>query len=524
MGAVIGGIPGAAIGALVGAFMGDPDWKQLQDGVKKMWGENVSKELAKQIDADSKRLGGHVNAMLMNLVRIAEETDPLGGHNVDRWTRRLIDVFPIMARGEMSVAQAAKTLDTNFGALVTAGTATSGMVNQQITELVRLERQYKTGSAAVKEFVTAQTGMVTEGFGKIVGGAFGAAMAAWGDEEKPDRETEAKRTGILDRLGGEAGQERFERMGRLASITFTTMIASGKGVFETIEAIGPALDTLSLAQERLGLASTDTLGKLLRFRDFVKINPELVSAVDGLSSFMVGLSNLGFMTQDVFMDLGAEVTATFNEVVAGGLSGEEAMTAMHTPLQRLWEMQRMYNFELDEATQLLLDEAEASGKVGLAFMSANDRMVLGMDRLVLLFERFLTHLGIGLPAAARAGADGVNEAFAGVEDPEINVRVRYKYDNFELPGGGDVETQYGSPEPTLMAEGGVLDRPTFVAGERGAEVVMPLDRLFDELHAQRQVELAEENKIFKFYLDGRAFAEASVPHMRRVLARHNLIR
>jgi hypothetical protein len=546
-------------------LMDDPGWKKAQDSVNNMWGVKVSKELAKKIDADAEMLGGHVSAMLMNLSEIAAQTDPMTGGNVGKWATRLSDTFSVFARGEMDAAQAAKTLDTNFGALLESGTAVSGMVAPQIARLVALERQYKTGSKAIKEFSDAQLSLVSGGFNKVVGGAFGALMANWDDDtatnkleeligkaqklqaiiddfkEKPpsnekqriqllqaerdllttnhqierERARDAARSANLEAMMGEAGQQRFDRLGRLAGVTFDAMIASGKGIFEAIDAIGPGLDTLILAQERLGLQSSDTLTRLLKFREFATVHPELVDAIDGLNQMFIGLHNTGFMTADAFRDLGAEVTATFNDVVAGGLTGTEAMQAMHNPLQRLWEMQRMFGYAVDEATQALIDEAVAAGTVGTQYMSANDRMVLGIEKLITRFESFLRHLGIHIPTAAEEAADAVERSFNGIVINPIDLHYQYVQD-------GDAPT--GPGEPVLLAKGGVLNKPTFVAGEAGAEVVMPLDRLFAEIRAWGIVDDAGTRPIIvKSYLDGRLVSQTTVRHQQSELRRLGLI-
>lgn len=472
VGGLIGGVPGAIVGGLIGAFMGDPDWKQLQDTVVKHWNVKISKELAKQIDADAQMIGGHVNAMLLHLTDIAATQGGITAANVGDWAERLGAVFPILERGELSAANAAKILDASFADLVKTGTTTSGIVADQIVQLVRLERQYKTGSAAIKEFVNAQLGMASGGFGKVVGGLFGVMMKRFQEtkDENVTPEDKSIAETALKQLLGPNAQESFDRMGRLASVTFNAMIASGKGFFEALEAIGPALTTLTAAQQAFGFTSNEAFSQLMKFQQFATIHPELVASISGLNELMLGLNNTGFMTADVFKDIGTEAKSTFDRLIAGGLTSDEAMMAMHPTLQTLWELQRKFGYEVDEATQALIDEALASGRVGEQYMSANDRMVLGIDRLIDRFELFLKHLGITLPEEAEEAARRVEDAFNNISP---QVRVRYRHDD---PGGPN------GPEPPEMAAGGVVTGPMLATiGEAGPEAVIPLDRLFDEL-------------------------------------------
>ncbi len=550
-----GGVIGAGIGALAGAFMADPDWKMVQKTVQFHWRETVSEALATQIDKDADTLGGHVNAMMMHLVDIANEHGGLGASNVGQWAQRLAGTFNLVANGSMSASQGAKTLDNAFGALLSAGTATDGLINDQIRDLVVLERQYRTGSAAIRDFTNAQMDLVAGGFNKVTASVFGTMIGNLDDAEAADtkleqlgdkaaklkakiddfRKTpptnEKQRVALLiaerdllstnykikqemarqsiadtaiNRLLGPEGQEHFDRLGRIASVTFNAMIGSGKSFLESLAAIGPGLDTLSLAQQKFGFTSGQTLTTLMHFRDFAALHPALVDAVGGLQQIMVGLSNTGFLTQETFMDLGAEVTSTFAELQNQGLSGDEALQVMQPTLQTLWELQHKFGYETDEATGALLAQAEANGTVGEKFMSANDRMILGIDKLIGRFDLFLNYLGVRVPTEAEHAAGGVEEAFNNI-DPEVHIRFRY-----DDPGMPEMQS------PVEMAEGGVFMRPV-VAGEAGPEAFIPLDRLFAELEAERQAGGGGAVIINKVYIDGRPVTTSVSRNMKSVL-------
>lgn len=548
IGAAIGGIGGF----IAGLVMKDPGWKKVQQTVQHHWNTKVSKALADQIDKDSKVLGGHVNSMLMHMMDIVNENGGLKASNVGNWASKLAMVFPLLDQGMMDSAQAAKTLDASFNDLLSSGTTTSGLINDQIRDLVLLEQKYKTGSKAIKEFVDAQMAMISGGFNKVVSGAFGALLpegsfdvsaslkrqqkiteqiSALKDEmaelNKKEVKTEEEKMSllakqfqlnqlnnqlarernkaiaagkILSQMSGPEGQETFNRLGRLASITFNAMIGSGKSFLDALTAIGPALDMLSAAQQTFGFTSTETFTKLMKFRDFAAMNPELVDAISGLQEMMVGLSNTGFLTQEAFMDLGAEVTSTFDKLIAQGLSGDEAMMVMQPTLQTLWELQRKFGHSVDEATQKLIDEAVASGTVGEAYMSANDRMILGIDKLISRFDAFLKHLGIDIPGAAEDAAGAINQAGDHVDPWYVPVI----YDDQGRPTRGEEDT------PPEMARGGILMGPRHViAGEAGPEAIIPLDRLFDEVAAMRASE-GDGTIHATFNVEGEPFLRAMI--------------
>lgn len=560
----LGGAWGAVIGALAGFIMKDPGWKKIQKSIDSMWDISISKELAQQIDADSKNLGGRLNAMLAHLGEIIAAGGGLSANNVNQWAGRLSQVFTSLVQGTLNGAQAADILDKSFNDLVKVGTTTNGVVSDQISRLVLLERQYKTGSAAIGEFAKAQLGIAAGGFNKIVAGLFGPLTtgqdtlnqldqeqegilekieklkAQISDYEKNGTKNDKQRVALMlarvnlakqERLLNESqakeasisaqvaqfldetehvsadAQAKFDRMGRLAMVTFNAMISSGMSYRDALAAVGDGLDVLIEAQKEFGLSSSDSFSQLMKLREFATVHPELMDMLDGLTQMMTGLTNTSFMTDQTFNDLGDTAADVFQKMIDGGLTADEAMAIMHPTLQLLWELEKKFGFTVDEATQALLDQAEASGTVGEQYMSANDKMVLGIDKLNKMFELFLKHLGIDIPQAAEDAANAVNSAMGNIHPVEVDVI----YNEKNKPGG---EPNY--PEPQ-MATGGVLTRPTHVlAGEAGPEAIVPLDRLFDEIQAMR----ASEGNTFivTTTLDGEVLTRKVLKNVQNVLS------
>ena len=442
IGAAFGGGVGAAIGAgfgaLFGWLVGKSQWRQLQDDIAARWGVHVDDELAKRIRETSERVGGEVEGMLLHIGEIIEQGGGVTAENVNDWARRLRDAFSGVQTGSLSSAQAAGILDQAFGDLADKGRTTTGILSGQVLELIKLEQQYKTGSQAIKDFVQQQLNVAAGGFEKVVGGVFGALLKDVEDAQNSDDDDAIAKLEQRIEDFANNGQEDFDRLGRFASAIFAGMTSSGMSVIQALEAMGPSLDMLRDAQEKFGFASSGSLDTLLRFREFINMNPELAGMMTGLQEMMTGLHNSGFMTQELFMDLGAQITDTFDRAVAGGLSSDEAMRLMQPTLQTLWELQQHFGYAVDEATQLLLDQAEASGVVGQQYMSANDRMVLGIDRLNQLMETFLRHLGVDIPDAAGVAGDAIRDELTGIDVPPINIPYRYYQ---EGPGPSDFTTE-----------------------------------------------------------------------------------
>lgn len=717
----VGGFWGAGIGALAGLFMDDPRWAKIQDDVEERFDAIISEELSRKIEQDFRRLNSMLEAEFRNMAAIIEEAGGLDSANVGEWADRLVGVFERIdevrrnfanleafragterptigwdVSEAQALATAAESLNEVFPMLAEAGMTANGVLNQQVVELIKLDRAYQTGSKAVKEFVDAQLGMVAEGFNKIVAGTYapfadlfsgaegdrtemdklidkieryravledfeaeppknakqraqqaitirqletaekklaalekkaaageealermftqrGAADALNADiaalteraEELTEKIEEAKAAGedpskfemdlsetlaeidaLRDRqrdLTAES-QEQFDRMGRLASATFYAMTASGKSIVEAIEAIGPGLDILADAMNILGFEASGSLNELFRFREFIDLNPALIDMLDGINQMLKGLHNSGFMTAEAFRDLGATALDVFNEmtqtpeltgideqiqglvtradelrqkiiearlagedpiefqmqldtvladidllrqaqadVAAGALTSNEAMRLMQPTLQTLWEMQRAFGYEVDENTQRLLDQAEAEGLIGRQFMSATDRMAIGIDRIVTLLETWMRYLKIDIPESAYDAADAMNNAFDGV-NPEIEVEYRYKQvgPNPTPDDAGAIDIPDGWEGPRYASGAHLVNQPHLAMVGDSEEWIIrdPTFRdIMDEAAMVGAASVAKTttptggNMIINVHMEGRKVAEVSVPYI-----------
>lgn len=529
-----GTLIGAGVGALIGAFSGDPAWKQLQQTVQYHWNETISKTLANAISKDSERLGGDVNAMLAHLADIADESGGISASNVGQWATRLGKVFDQLATNQISTSHAAEVLDNSFDALVKGGTQANGMVSDQIVRLVQLEQEYKTGSEAIKGFVDAQVSNLVDGFNKVVAAVAGPLVKAFDtaadgtdglngsvdrlygkqlkliaqikDLQKKSSLT-AQQEATLRKaredllivtaqlgkangdwkdaqvlLGGQTQelQTDFQNLGIIAVGAFQESVDSGKSVVDTLTDMQSGLGTLNSMLNDFGLDASQIpmLSDILGLNDFMKKNPGVLEGASGLNQIMVSMHNLGGMNQGMFDALAGTADKLFKDMTDGGLTANQAFMVMQPSLQTLWELEKKYGFTVDENTQSLLDQAEAAGFVGENQMSANDKMIAGLDKIVGRLDLLLQHFGVDLPNDIDTARDHLKDF--GDTDPSIDVTWRWRHDPNDPNAPPD--TGDGPFEPPKMASGGVLTGPrSVIAGEAGPEAIIPLDRLFDEM-------------------------------------------
>ncbi len=476
---------GKGWGIKIGEELGNAIWETAK---KTFGGDKFAAELAHMQDIIA---AGASGAGVSKEVFIKANFDALMG--------QLRNVFALVEMGTLNVAQAGKILDDNFADLLEAGTSAYGLVNQKIIEAIKLTQRLGIESKAVTKFLQDQSKSVSEGLNLIAGGTIGEFNRAndtvrdAGDQLVEAREkverlqasiADLKKKGITTekqraqmklwirqladaqtevsmleqkikgaegtiKEAGATGQAAFDRLGRLAVVAFAAGIGSGKSFLQMMEEIGPALDEAARAQQTFGFEATGAFKDLVDIRNFIKNNKELVGTLDGVNKMMVGLKNSSMLTQDTFNDLTGIAKDTFDKMVKGGLSSNQALILMQPTLQTIWELQHDFGFEVDAATQALIDQGIEAGVVGEQHRSAADKMVIALDKVVGVLELIAIALGVTLPKAAETGAGKVNDSLGKIRVPPIDFPRDFPTDYPEinvptgLPPGSKTVAQFG---------------------------------------------------------------------------------
>jgi polyhydroxyalkanoate synthesis regulator phasin len=492
---------GAGVGAIVGLLKGNPAWVEAAKEIGRDMGVAISDELAKKIAADAKKLfhGDRSSAIEFNLGDIIKEGGGVNTDNLDKWTAKLKDVFSFLERGQLNAAQAAKVLKDVFPQLAEVVKNSNELVSKNFLDIIDLAKQTGTYIHEIAAYVNEMLVKAAAGVNTLGGGFathFNELFETRGKNATDIQDMEDKLKDLIDqrshaesadqirkldaeikklsgtlkeakanqksldeqlRVFAEGGQERFDRLGRISVATFAMMVQSGMSVVAAVKALGDNLSALSLAQKNFGFVASESFGFLIKVQDLIKSNPALMDSVDGLNQAIVAFHNAGLMTQSLFTDLSAEAVDVFKSLQENGLTAKEAMLVLQPSLQHIWELQHDFGYEVDSATQALLDEAEASGVVGAAHRSASDKMVAGINTLISRFDLLLNYLGIQVPAAADTAADAVD----GIKDhlPDhmtstIDVDVVY-----HDPGPPDTSDPQ-VPDANSFADEGMVASPT----------------------------------------------------------------
>lgn len=192
----------------------------------------------------------------------------------------------------------------------------------------------------------------------------------------------------------------------------SSQMAAGKSFLESITGAAPAIQELATEMSQAGLSGGAAFDLLSKEADLAtdKIAGPALQSIHDYTQGLVGITNAGQGTQDIFEGIVSQVTKTRDALIAQGKDGTSVMIAMQGDLQNVWDLQNKYNFKLDETSQKMVDDAEKAGLVGEAHKSAADQSVDALNRIADKLDVLIGKMGSGLPAATGAFTRSVADA------------------------------------------------------------------------------------------------------------------
>lgn len=499
----IGTAIGAGIGAFVGVFrgIGRSTADNIGLTVGRQWGLAISEELREAIaeEVKSGKFTSDIGALYGNLGRVIAENGGILEVGLEKTIALTRDLFVMIAQGNLTTAQAGKQLEEMFGLLLPEVIdRTTGEIRADFLELIDLLKEFGLESEQITRAIgdtlteladlTAERSallgdVAREGaarIGQMIEAGFGAATRRAGD---------AIETALTP--------SKLNVAVRAVEAMFQQMIASGATFQEALEAFGPgAIATLAQNMRAAGLEMSP-LFEAMRDGAAIFADEGLRAIVEEgqlAGDTLQTLATLGVVTADDFSILGANVEGTFRALVAGGSSAEGAMLALRPQIATLIRLQDEYGFQVDAATQALIDQGRAAGITGDEGKSAADKQLDAWNKMIAALELIVELLGgeipreadklgdmeIGITTKFEVDPSDINEAIGDLSEG-ISVPVRFEPGNLEdiearLPPGGG-----GSPPfvPSFFGQHGTpgFDFASF-GGETGAmlhgdEAVIP---------------------------------------------------
>lgn len=498
----IGTLIGGFVGLVAGGLLGDPKHVKIMRQVGMQWGLQISEGMAKQLEADAKKLAGRVDlAAIMNLSNLIADQGGLTAENFSNNWLLAMDALRQYAKGALTATQVTKTLNETFADFVAAGSDSAGRLNGQMLQLIGYVRATGLEIRAVTEYLQQQASAAAAGVNAIVNASakqFDAyqkiadSIAEARAEIDELNKVEARGRGVewaqkmadaqkrlSDALAAQKGAAagagaELENLSMIALAAYNAAIGAGMTHTQALQAAGPALTQLIAAYENLGLSTDNAAVKALMMQaSLLKNNPELLAGIDGLAQAMLAMGNMGVLNEETFKEMQAAGQRMFErisaEVEKAGGSSRDALIPMQAYLREAAEQARRLGLPLDEATQKLIDQSK---ELGIWKDKGEDPM----------------ETMIGLMGEMRDAVLDMIAALRGLP-PRVTTDVHTNYTSSGQPpggsgGGGGGSAPGDGPTPTNSA-----DPARFTGGARSQTITVPV------------------------YIDGRQVATATAPYL-----------
>ncbi|MEO8483321.1 MAG: hypothetical protein ABI634_14000 [Acidobacteriota bacterium] len=422
--------------------MEDPGWLNRMTEIGSRWGVSISRSLAEQLadpvaqsdiaraiqntpglefKIDLNRLDLRVAITdLLNLDKIMQDVG-VDAENVNDWIDRAGPLFDVVANGGEAGAMATKTLVSVIDQVGQQVQKTGGLWSQSFKDMIAKAQDLGVGVESIRTLIAGQLDIVTSSTQGIVGGltaeieqsfqkttdaAFKLiddtyGKSAQGDEARAAM-TEKANADIVANYQGE-----FDRVSNITLASFNAYIAQGHTAVEASRAFGDSIDALTAEAEKFGFAGGAAYNELAQWRSLVANNEPLLTQVGSLNALMTALDNVNGLTASSFADLQTQGETAYQRLLDAGFTEQQALGQMKPLLETIRRLHEDKNYAVDEGTQKLLDQAEASGVLGEAEESTQRVLKDGLSALI-------TTLGGDIPEAWRKSAQAAKDAAADI--------------------------------------------------------------------------------------------------------------
>jgi TP901 family phage tail tape measure protein len=216
---------------------------------------------------------------------------------------------------------------------------------------------------------------------------------------------------------GSVGPRQLQFAATAAIQAFDAMMEAGVPLSEILFQLQ---DALTLIGDRAGELGADLPAAFAEFGEMLAILAgeqvqAMIGQLEALGGAASAAGNLGLLTAEQFDTFGDSTRRAFRNLVADGLTGEQALAALAPQLQQLHDLSQQYGFTVDKNTQALIDQAMAQGLVQDKGLTTEDILIKGFDRMLEALNALIETLG-GVPIAFESIGAAAEDAAATVAD------------------------------------------------------------------------------------------------------------
>lgn len=345
-GAQVGGPIGAAVGAAVGGIIGffrGRGRDKVRKAIKESIGVDVSEDLALAIQQAAKDAGRDIQTQsLLSLGDIisTEGFDAFEG-GIRGASEAVIMLLAGIADGSIPAKEGIAEVGEAFSLMAVETLEAGRIADAALLDIVAAAKASGEKIPEIAAFIKESLESAAAGIGAIIGAAFEV------DGEK-----------LFGGIAVATAQQAQDQATIFAAGFFSTL--EEQGLLAAVDAFAPAFDAL---KEKLADFSDVDFGGVGRFFEIAgdpQFRP-LLEGVQGLNDALVGLANSGFLTTESFSAFQRQAGVAFEQLQTAGLSSTEALQQLAPTLQSAIDASERFGIPLDENTQKLIAQAEASG-------------------------------------------------------------------------------------------------------------------------------------------------------------------
>jgi hypothetical protein len=250
---------------------------------------------------------------------------------------------------------------------------------------------------------------------------------------------------VVARSANITSQHDFSTVGAEAMGTFAFLVQQGQSAIAAFQAIAPAVEAMRVAMQGNNFEMTVAAERLFALDALLtqhKVQFDNIAASGALLSSML---KANIMDSQLFAAVSGDIGTQIQSLIDSGVSTQQVFALAQPQLQAIWEAQQRWHFEVDATTQSLIDQAAQQGFVGEHMKSVNEQILAVLVAIGKVLGADIPQALAGLPSAAQAAADGMNNAFKTVRPPKV--------DPGEWDDPGAMRTQEGPDGPRMHAGG-----------------------------------------------------------------------
>jgi hypothetical protein len=228
----------------------------------------------------------------------------------------------------------------------------------------------------------------------------------------------------------------------------------------------------------LGITADPVLERLFAIVGVTEKHEKLFTAIEANRTILEALGQSGFLTASTLDTLASNTNDFYNNLIAAGLTSEEALRAIAPTLEKIYKYSKLYGITIDENTQKLIDQAKSAGLLEKETLTVQDTILAAIGLLI-------EALGKDVPEAMQKAIDKMrdigNEAQKAASDTSSYFQqaaddIQEYFNNISIPIYTGVDGAAASGLPSYQ-RGGIAWTPQLAQVGEVPEAIIPLSRL-----------------------------------------------